>query len=226
MADIDANLHAVVTGRAAPSYPEDANSEVALDNCGNLQVAQALPELASLVRLGQSYQVALATGLAALTALPTTTGGLSLYNGEVATGKCYVIDSFGSWEAVADATQANITALFAMLNVAPIAAPTATALTIRSLSGRTYGGKARPVSALAVTNDGWFAHGAEAQSSPNAGTGAGGFQWKVNECKLRVPYLVTPGGCFSVQAVKAVAAAAAQQFFFIRWHEVQLIFNP
>ena len=112
-----------------------------------------------------------------------------------------------------------------MNNAYPVTTPTATAVTIRSLSGRTsYGGKGRIVSALAVTNDGWFAHGGTAQAFPSNATG--GLIWKVNEVNVRGLYYVPPGGCFNVQAVKAVAAAAAQQFFFVRWHEIQILFNP
>lgn len=211
-----------VRGLFPGNYPENREDEqLILNNRGDLSVAQGLPALTELVRLGGSFQVALATGLAAATALPTTTGGLSLWNGEPAGGKSYAIEAFGSWEAVIDATQADTTALFAMMNVTPVTAPTATALTIRSTMGRVYGGKARPVSALAVTNDGWFAHGAEAQT-PLAPAVAGA-NWKVNECRCNGLYLIPPGGCFTVNAVKAGAAAAAQQFFFIRWHELQLI---
>src|SRR5947209_4968609 len=83
---------------------------------------------------------------------------------------------------------------------------------LRSLSGRVYDGKARTVSGATVVNDGWFAHGAEAQA-PLAPAVAGA-NWKVNEAKVRGLYLVQPGGQFNVQAVKAGAAAAAQQFFF------------
>jgi hypothetical protein len=47
----------------------------------------------------------------------------------------------------------------------------------------------------------------------------------VNEALIRGLYLVPPGGSFSIQTVKAGAAAAAQQFFYIRWHEVQLLYK-
>lgn len=217
-----------VRGRSDFNYPEDNDSQPNINNRGDQLIAQALPELTELVRMGVSWQVALSTGLAALTALPTTVAGLSLWNGETgASGmpaRQYAIDAFGSWEAVADATQPNITALFACNNVSPVTAPTATALTIRGLSGNAYGGKARPVSALTVTNDGWFPHASEGNAY-NALTGAGGLQWRVNEVRCKGLYMVKPGGCFNVQAVKAVAAAAAQQFFFIRWHEVMMIAN-
>lgn len=221
------NLMAV-RGRSDFNYPEDNDSEPNINNRGDQLFVQSMPELSELVRMGVSWQVQLASGLAALTALPTTVAGLSIWNGETGANgmpqRCYLIDSFGSWEAVADATQANITAIFACQNVAPVTAPTATALTIRGLSGNGYGGKARAVTTLTVTNDGWFPHATEG-NGVNAITGAGGFQWRVNEVKCKGLYLVKPGGCFNVQAVKAVAAAAAQQFFFVRWHEVMLIAN-
>jgi len=207
-----------VRGVFAPNYPEnDEDQQLHINNRGEQLVAQALPELTTLVSLGDSWQVASATGLAALTALPTTTAGLSLWNGEPATGKCYAIDSFGSWEAVVDATQTDVTAIFACNNKTPVTAPTDAALVIRSLSGKSYGGKARTLAGGTITNDGWFAHG----TSGEMAAAAAGANWKVNEVQCRGLYLVPPGGMFNVQAVKAAAAAAAQQFFFIRFHEVQ-----
>lgn len=213
-----------VRGLFAGNYPENREDEqLHVNNRGDQVVAQGLPELTELVRMGGSWAVQLASGLAALTAIPTTVAGLSLYNGEPGNGKCYAIDSFGSYENVADATQANITAMFAMNNVSgSFAAPTATALTVRGLSGNLYSGKARPVTTLTVTNDGWFPHATEGNSD-NAITAVGGLISRVNEVKCKGLYLVRPGGMFNIQAVKAVAAAAAQHIFFVRWHEVQLI---
>jgi hypothetical protein len=212
----------MVRGLFAANYPEsDEDKQIILNNRGDQIVAQGLPELTELVRLGDSWQVALATGLAAATALPTTTAGLSLYNGETATGKCYAIDSFGSVEEVIDATQADTTALFVCNNALTVTAPTNASLTIRSLSGRAYGGKARTVSGATITNDGWFAHGPQSPLAP----AVAGANWKVNEAQVRGLYLVPPGGQFNVIAVKAGAAAAAQQFYFVRWHEVQLIWK-
>jgi hypothetical protein len=210
-----------VRGLFAGNYPENREDEqFHLNTRGDQIVVQGLPELTELVRLGGSWQVATSTGQAALTALPTTVAGLSLWNGDPATGKCYAIDSFGSWEAVVDATQTDVTAIFACNNKPPVTTPTDAALAIRSLSGRTYGGKARTLAGGTITNEGWFPHGTSGQMA----AAAAGANWKVNEVMCRGLYLVPPGGMFSVQAVKAAAAAAAQQFFFIRWHEVQLAY--
>jgi hypothetical protein len=214
-----------VRGLFSGNYPENREDEqLHINTRGDQVVAQALPELTELVRMGDSWQVATTTGQAALTALPTTTAGITIKNNESATGKCYAIDSFGSWEAVVDATQTDVTAIFAMLNSRTDAVPSGgTAETgIKSLSGRVSGSGASILRGGTVANGGWFAHGSAGQMA----AAAAGANWKVNEIILpRGMYLVPPGLSFSVQAVKAAAAAAAQQFFFIRWHEVLLTYK-
>lgn len=223
---MEAENMGMVRGESSPNWPEGReDARVMLNNRGDQLVAQALPELTELVRLGGSWQVASTTGQAALTALPTTTAGLTIVNNEPADGKCLAIDTFGSWEAVVDATQTDVTALFAMLKARTDAASSGgTAETgIRSLSGRV---SAQTLVAAArgktVANNGWFPHGTPGAQMAAAAAGA---QWKVNEAQVRGLYLVPPGGEFSIQAVKAAAAAASQQFFYIRWHEVQLIYK-
>lgn len=206
----------------------DTNQQLEVNPRNELMISAGLPEITELIRLGRSWQAYLSTGVAALTALPTTVAGLSIYNGESqGSNTIYLVESFGSSENVIDATQADTTALFAMNNVVTgpgVTKPTAVAMTgPKSLSGRsTYDGKAILASGLTVTNDGWFPHGGEAQA-PLAPAVAGAI-WKVNEAKIRGLYIVPPGGMFNTQAVKA-AAAAAQQFHFVRWHEIVLPFK-
>jgi len=215
-----------VRGFFAGNYAENREDEqLIMNNRGDLVVAQGLPELTEIVRLGQSWHVITTTGQAALTALPTTTSGVSLNNNEPATGMCYAIDSFGSIEEVVDATQTDVTALFAMLNKRGSSLATSgTAETgIKSLSGKaSYSGSATVLRGATVVNDTWFGHGTPGAQMAAAAAGA---NWKINEALVRGLYLVPPGVAFSVQAVKAAAAAAAQQFFFIRWHEVQVIYK-
>ena len=216
-------MAARVRGIFSGNYPENREDEqVHVNSRGDMVIAQGLPELTEIVRLGDSWQVQSASGVTALTAIPGTTAGLSLWNGEPATGKCYAIDSFGSSEQVVDATQTDVTAIFAMNNRTPVTAPTDAALSIRSLSGKIYGGKARTVAAGSVTNEGWFPHGTPGSQMAAVAAGA---NWKVNEVLCRGLYLVAPGGMFSVVAVKAAAAAAAQQFYFVRFHEVLIVYK-
>jgi hypothetical protein len=154
-----------------------------------------------MVRLGQSWQVKTTTGIAALSALPTTVSHLGLYNAEPATGKVYVIDSVATWEAVQDGTQSDQTTLFVMLNRGVITAP-ANALTPVSLSGRTgYDGRAAiTTGATGLTNDGWYPAG----TSALRGDGRGGAVWKMTDVPLRGLYIVPPGGYFNIAATKIV----------------------
>jgi hypothetical protein len=212
-------IGARVRGLFAGNYPDNREDEqVHINNRGDSIWAQGLPFLTELVRLGDSWQVQTATAIAALTGYPTTVAALSLWNGEPGNGKCYVIDSIGCFEVVVDATQSDMTALFASIDL-NIAAPTDAAMTIRSLSGKLYGGRARTTVNAATTSLGfWYPHGPSVPLAP-VNTGSG---WKQQDTPLNGMYIVPPGGRFGVHAVK-VAAAATQMQFFIRFHEVQLI---
>lgn len=189
----------------------------AVNNRGDILVAQGLPELAETVRMGDSWGI-ISAATAALTAVPGTTAGHSLYNGEPATGKVYVIDSFGTVEIVTDATQQNSIALFAMNGrVGSVAAPTDAGLTRSSMTGSAYSGLARTVAGGTVVDNGWQPHG---PSTPGATAFAGGV-WRVTEALVRGLYIVHSGGQFNIACAKTVATAS-QIRYFIRWHEVRL----
>ena len=208
-----------VRGLFAGNYPENREDEqIHVNPRGDLMVSLGLPELTDVVRLGESWQVSNATGVAPLTALPTTTMGFALWNGEPADGKSYIIDSVAVYDNAVDATQSNMTTLFVMNNKTPVSAPSDAALSIRSLSGRTYGGRARTVTTGGCTNDGWFPCG----TSAPAAAAAAGSAWKCLDVPLRGMYIVPPGGQFNLHSAKA-AATATQQIWTIRWHEVKLI---
>jgi len=207
-----------VRGMFAGDYPENREDEQLIINTrGDLAVAQSLPALTELVRLGDSWGI-ISAATAALTAVPTTTAGHSLYNNEPSNGKVYAIDSFGCVEIVTDATQQNSLALFAMNGtIGSVAAPTDAGLTRSSMVGKSYGGRARTVAGGTVVDNGWQPHG---PSAPGA-TAFAGAVWRVHEANVNGLYLVQPGGQFSIAAAKSVATAS-QIRYFIRWHEVQL----
>jgi hypothetical protein len=187
-----------------------------LGDGGETIMVQGLPELTELVKLGNSFHL-LSAATAALTAVPGTTAGHSLWNGEEGGGKSYAIDSFGCVEVVTDATQQNSLALFAMMNRGSVAAPTDAGLAFGSMSGKVYNGFARSVAGATVVDHVWSPHG---PASPGA-TAFAGAVWRVTEVKARGLYLIRPGGLFSIAAAKTVATAS-QVRYFIRWHEVQL----
>lgn len=209
-----------VRGLFAGNYPENREDEqFHVNSRGDQLIAQGLPELTEIVRLGESWQVSNSAGFAPGTSLPTTSAALTLWNGESAGGKSYVMDSISLTEIVVDATQSNMSTVVVMVGKPPVAAPTDAALAIRSLSGRTYGGRARTVVLTStVVNDGWFPCG----TSAPAAAAVAGSAWKQMDWPLRGMYIIPPGGSFNAHALK-VAATAAQCLLTFRWHEVQLI---
>lgn len=213
---VESEVLGIVRGTNPESYASGSDSRIHINPRGDLLVAQSLTELGELVRQGGSWEV-MGAAQAALTGVPTTTAGYSLWNGESDTGKCYQIDSIGCVEIVTDATQQNSLALFACLEAGKFTAPTDAGHTKGSMSGRAAGGDgARTVAGATVVGACWTP---QSPSSP-ANTAFAGAVWRVHEAPIRGRYMVRPGGLFSIAAVKTVATAS-QIRYYIRWHAVQ-----
>lgn len=202
------------------SYAPEDVSRLHITRRGELVVAQGLPSMAELARLGRTYQVRCTTGQAALTSLPSTTAGFTLRN-PVGSGIVVLVHEFGSSEHVVDATQTDVTAIFAMMNQTSDTAPSGGSAEtgLRSMSGRanaSIGAIATYARGQTVADNAWFPHDVGGQMA----AAAAGANWKVNIAKVDGIYQVPPGGALSICAVKAAAAAAAQQFYIFRVTEV------
>ena len=82
-----------VRGLNPGSSPENKEDEqFHICPTGDQPTVQGLPELTEIVRLGNSWQM-MGAASAGLTAVPTTAGLLTLWNGEPDNGNIYVIDS-------------------------------------------------------------------------------------------------------------------------------------
>jgi hypothetical protein len=207
-----------VRGTNDGNYPENREEEeLQVSSYGDLIVSQSLPSKAELVRLGESWQVmgAASTGL---TAVPTTAGLLTLWNGEPGNGKVYAIDTVACFRPIIDVTTIDMFTVFAQIIRMPMAAPTDAALSIRSLSGRyTYGGRARTVATSTTLANRWDTLGT---SAPKA-SALGGTAWECLEFDLLGRYIITPGSAFTLSAAEITATASALRFT-IRWHELQI----
>jgi len=213
------NLLARVRGAASPAatlYADSTDQKAVCNSRGELLVAQCLPPKAELVRLGNSYSMAIPTASAftPVAAMPTTLSNLSLRNGEAAGGKTYVIDTIGVTAITSIAAASSFT-LLAQQQSGAAALTNNTAVLIQSLSGKpNYGGKGtRALATTTAVADSWTIVGSQA-ASPSASIGAGAF------AEVYGLFLIPPGSTFYVNCVFSTAAGTAIQT--ITWHEVQL----
>lgn len=214
-------LAARVRGTFAGNYPEGREDEqVHVNPRGDLIVSQCLPPLTELVRLGDSWQVQTTAGANAGTAIPTTTAPFTIYNGESANGKCYIIDSFGVNHIVADGTQSDCTTIVGCVHKFPATIPSDGGFAKRSLSGRaSYGGNALVAAGASVVDNGWYPFG----SSAPVATAAAGSIWKNQEYVANSLILIPPGGAFSIAGLQV--AGTANMIYYIRWHEVLITYK-
>lgn len=211
----------IVRGAAAGNYPEMSRVPINANNRGDQIVVQGLPALTEVVRMGNSYQAITGTAAAALTAIPTTVALVTVWNGEPAMGRSYVIDSVFWTKIIVDTTQVEAgPTMFCMNNTAnPIAAITGS-LTPVSLSGRrNYAGLGLVGVGQTVTNNTWFPCGTTSAGIVPAIAGSG---WQAADYDLRGMYIVPPAGAFSIGLAEITATASKFQLG-MRWHEVQLL---
>ncbi len=215
--NIYGRLRAAVVGAfSGTDTPVSSNSR------GDLAVAQSLPPMAELVRLGNTWSCAipLANHFTTVAALPTTLAQLVLANGEAAGGKSYIIHQV--W-FVADTTQAAATQVTLLGQLVPnrpvpIALPTNnTAVLINSRNGSaSYGGLcSRAIANTAfMVADKWEvlnSLGGFASASIGAGCYA----------DVQGGFIVPPGAIFGINAIVGTAAATSATMG-LSWSEVQL----
>jgi hypothetical protein len=178
-----------------------------------LIVVNAMPTNAELVRLGDSWQAMQAAAVAPVVALPTTLAQLTLWNGEPAGGKVYLIDSIMTMVAVSAAAATGI-GHAVLMNLGTKAAPTSAGLILTGLSGKAYGGNAIVAVGATVTDDKWapFGNALDAPASQIAFT---------VDVPVNGLYIIRPGGMFSVACLANTVTTITVKTG-IRWHEVQL----
>ena len=208
-----------VRSTSATNYGDGSEALAAINNRGDLCVAQSLSPYAEGVRMGDTWQTGHATGSAFtnVATMPTTRAELVLYNGEPALGgKSYVIES-ASFISLTSITAAASVTLIGQV-VASGTAPTDDAnQLITSQSGRsTYGGRARRAvanTAFAVANK-WqsLAYGS---ASPTASIG-----YSVR-AQLDGQLIVPPGGILCLNAI--VGTATGTSLIQVVWSERQLV---
>ena len=189
-----------------------------INNRRELLVAQGLPERTELVRQGASWVFVHSTATAAVTALPTTTAVLTIFNNEASTGKVYIVDAVGAVVTVASAAAGGMT-IAGLLNKGATTIPNsvATSAVVSTLSGRTYGGNAKFKTAHTVTDDGWWPIGGEGSGAANTTLGSS-VMFPVNGA-----IIIPPAGMFSLVMVGVNTTLVGK--LVLMWHEVQIPYS-
>ena len=185
---------------------------------GNLLVAEELPSLVQLVNEGAVWSGGEATGVAAVTAPPTVTAQISLYNNEEeGSGKSYLILRVYGIVTATPAGLSQFGISHCVHRAKPATKPTAdiAAASITNMKARVanYEGKAIIDLALTVADDLWKPLG---YSILNAVTGVG---WQL-DIWLDSLVIIPPGGLYSLAAVASTTTVSTRLGF--TWAEVQL----
>jgi len=213
---MDAKITGRVRGKSTGNYAEgQADQQFEMNNRGDMCVVQALPERTELVRMGSSY-FSVGTGVAPVTAIPSTGAHFSLWNGEADGGKSYIIDAVGTVITTSAGAAINL-GICGQLNLGKVTNP-AGAVAIKSLSGKlNYGGLGNCKASVTVTNDSaWLPLGNTVVCANTA------------NLMLNVHYelygriIIPPGGLFSLVSLCNAAGSAVCTPYMI-WHEVQLV---
>ena len=151
--------------------------------------------------------------LAAVNAWPTTTSGITLWNGEKAGGKVYIVDALSAFLAQPLAA-ATMLSLARMMNVGKIVKPTTgTKITPISENGDpAYAGLAYCYSGVTVVNDGWYGIGTSLAIPFAANTNG-----LVEIIPPKGKFVIKPGFAFSFHAMTTVVPNSVE--LAIAWHE-------
>jgi hypothetical protein len=151
-----------------------------------------------------------------LNAEPTTLAGVTIWNGEPAGGKVYIIDSLFTIMVVSQGVATSLQ-LFEMVNIGAIAKPTGgVAVTPRGQNGQAYSasGNANVQSGLTVTNDIWYPWGSSIviQNTAHVFTAQ-------DMPVVHGEIILNPGFAMSIHGVVSNAPVAASIKCGFTWYE-------
>lgn len=201
------------------NYPEGDYGSLHTTPRGDLIVAQGSSYRAEGTRLGQRWGKLTDAVASIATAIPTTTAAHSLWNGEAAGGKSYVMESVTAM-CITSAGAASGFGMVGMLNVLPVAAVPSTADTlvkVTSMNGRLYPGRAKSSHTVTVVDDGWWPMPLNNTFTLGTGTVSGSL---VLHAPLDGSVIVPPGCLFNISMCTLGTTATFNTFFV--WREEQI----
>ena len=186
----------------------------------DLFVAQGLPPYTEMARQGDGWSVILITALAALVVRPSTVAMLTLWNGESAGGKSYIIDRIFSHNLVGTAN--GVYGLWYTIHPAGMTKPTAdiaaSGTNIVGNTGKKYNGLAVVDSGATVLDNGWYPIG-KSEHTVTVTTPGGQL-----EALVEGRFIVPPQGGISITVVADVVGVATHAPG-LSWFEKVLTLN-
>ncbi len=132
------------------------------DSDGNLLVSQGMPPGVEMSRLGSGWSAIATAAIAALVVRPGTAAAFTLWNGEAAGGKSYVIDRLFTHNLVSTAAIHRF-GIWACVHPPGMAAPgidiARSATNLTGNTGKTYNGQGQVGVAETVVDNGWYPWG-------------------------------------------------------------------
>lgn len=219
---ISSTIYASVRANARRNYSGSASEEFDMNRGGDLLVAQALPDRASIVSMGGSWvtQTLTASARVPVAVIPTTTSDFSLYNGSTAAqGISLVIDSVFYIVQTSSGAADFYSLLGQIVGPGVAAAPTPHASIVSSMNGKGIGYPGLVTrglgAATALTNQ-WFALGSTQNSSALTATAG-----VTMDFDLFGKYIVQPTGSFFIAGMSSTGATG-KLVIGVRWHEIVL----
>jgi hypothetical protein len=213
------SIAALVRALASPQYSDQDDKRIQMNDRGDLLVAQALPDRAEIVRMGQSYFSIGTTAVAPVAAIPSTAAHFVLFNNEPAgSGKSYLIDFIGTQITTSAGAAINL-GMAHILQPAGITANPSGAVAIYSLDGKSnYRGNgncksAATITAPAAAAGAWMPVGPTLVCANTANLMLG------VEAEIKGKIIVPPQGCYGLASLCNAAGSAVCTPWII-WHEI------
>lgn len=215
----DLKMAVLSEGRVLGGANDREEKPISLNEKADQLVAQGLPTYVELSRLGGGYSAIATAAVEALVVRPGTAAAFTLWNGEAAGGKSYVIDRLFTHNLVTTAA-IEYFGIWACVHPAGMTNPgvdiARSATNITGNTGRTYGGQGVVGVAETVVDNGWYPWGSGNRNSVTATIPGGQADVEIGG-RLIVP----PSGGISLHVVSGIATG--NDFTSgLSWFEVQL----
>ena len=191
---------------------------IASSEANDVLVSQNLPPYTELARIGAGWSVMDTAATAAVVVRPSTVAGLTLWNGEAAGGKSYVIDRVFAFNLVSTDAVADWS-VWGCVHPVGMAAPTADITAMNNWNGwrSSYGGKAIADTGATVLNNGWFPLDSVGSKVGNPGGVTPGTAIAID---VQGRFVIPPTAGFSINVVASLVTWTFTHG--ISWVELQL----